>query len=195
MVSGFGAEAVVEEVARVGVDDGVAEGVVFEVGDDGAGGGEVFADIAVAVVSGEIVDGGWLIVDGFREEAGYAAGALGGVAEVRAPEAGFCKSQNRWDACAPFIISDAVPSVVEVEGGGGSGFCDAAGLGVVLVAGDDAGDGGAGEAVFCVPGEGAVGGGGGGEGAAGHVTVEIVERVDGRWWIVDGKRRVLVERV
>ena len=64
-----------------------------------------------------------------------------------------------------------------------------------MVAGDDAADGGASEAVFGVPGEGAVGGGGGGEGAAGHVTVEIVERVDGRWWIVDGKRRVLVERV
>ena len=127
-------------------------------GGDGAGGGEVFANVAVAVVGEEIVDGGWLIVDGFREETGYAAGALGGAAEVGAPEAGFFQSKNRRDACAPFIISDAVPGVVEVEGGcraGGGGTCDlgdAAGLGVVLVAGDDAADGGAGEAVFAVPG-------------------------------------------
>ena len=70
-------------------------------GGDGASGGEVFADVAVTVVGGEIVDGGWLIVDGFREEAGYAAGALGGAAEVGAPEAGFLKSKSGRDAHTP----------------------------------------------------------------------------------------------
>jgi hypothetical protein len=62
LVSGFGAEAVGEEVGGVGVDDGVAEGVVFEVGGEGAGGGEVFADVAVAVIGG-IVDRGLGIGD------------------------------------------------------------------------------------------------------------------------------------
>ena len=65
-VSGCGAEAVGELIAAVCITDGVTEGVVFEVGGDGAGGGEVFADVAVAVVGGEIVESGRLIVDGFR---------------------------------------------------------------------------------------------------------------------------------
>jgi hypothetical protein len=66
LVSGFGAKAVGEEVGGVRIDHGVAEGVVFEVGGGGAGGGEVFADVTVAVV-GWIVDRGLGIGDeGFR---------------------------------------------------------------------------------------------------------------------------------
>ena len=66
MIARFGAEAVGELVGSVGIDDGVAEGVVFEVGGEGAGGGEVFADVAVAVIRW-IVDRGLGIGDeGFR---------------------------------------------------------------------------------------------------------------------------------
>ena len=66
MIARFGAEAVGEEVCLVGVDDGVAEGVVFEVGGDGSGGGEVFTDVAVAIIRW-IVDRGLGIGDeGFR---------------------------------------------------------------------------------------------------------------------------------
>ena len=135
MVSRFGAEAVGEEVGGVGVDDGVTEGVVFEVGGGGAGGGEVFADVAVAVVGGGMGSEQCRVISDQKETAD-AAGALWGVAEVSAPEAGLFQSKNRRDACAPFIISDAVPSVVEIEGGGAGGgitcnLGDAAGLSVV----------------------------------------------------------------
>jgi hypothetical protein len=73
----LGAEAVGEEVAGVGVDDGVSERVVFEVGGDSAVGGEVFAHVAVAVV-GRIVDRGLWIVDVKSEQAADSAGSLEG---------------------------------------------------------------------------------------------------------------------
>ena len=50
-------------------------------------------------------------------------------------------------------------------------------MGIILVAGDDTADRGAGKAVFTVPNEDAVDRGGGGKWAAGHVTVEIMKRI------------------
>ncbi len=123
-------------------------------GSGGAGAGEVFADVAIAIVGGVVADAAG--VDG--KQAADAACALHFTAEVGAPEEGLFQSENRRDACAPFVFCDAVPSVVEVEGGsagGGGGACnfrDAAGLGIVLIGGDDAADGSGDEAVFGVPG-------------------------------------------
>ena len=158
-------------IACVSIDDGVAEGVVFEMGGDLAGGIEVFTDVTIAVVGGVgRVKGYWVrsYLGKFGEHTAYSTCALHRAAKVGAPEAGFL--ENRRDACVTLIFCDAVPGVVEIEGGdsvGGGGDFTAAGIENVLLEGGACGVFHFGEAVFCVPGEGAVGGGGNREGAAG----------------------------
>ena len=165
-------------VGGVGIDDGVAEGVVFVVGGDLTGGIEVFTDVAVAVVGwvGR-VKGYWVrsYWGRFGEHAAYSACALHRTAEVGAPEASFLK--NRRDAHAPCVFCDAVPTVVEIEGGdsiGGGGYFAAAGIENVLFNGGACGVFHFGQSVFSVPEEGAVRGGGNREWTAGHVSVEII---------------------
>lgn len=55
-----------------------AEGVVLVVGGDGAGGGEVFGDVAVAIVGGEVVRLAGIAYPTVGEEASHAARALHG---------------------------------------------------------------------------------------------------------------------
>ena len=160
-------------VAGVGIDDGVSERVIFVVGGDLAGGIEVFTHVTVAVV-------GWVgrvkrYWGRFGEHASYSACALWGAAEVGAPEAGLLKSGR--DAHAPCVFCDAVPGVVEIEGGdsvGGGGYFTAAGIENVLLEGGACGVFDFDEAVFSIPEEGAVRGGGNGEWAAGHVSVVVI---------------------
>ena len=81
----LGAEAEGEGVGLgAGLDDGVAVGVVFVMGNHGSIGIHKVGDVTVGVAEGEGVGGG----KAGLEEAADAAGALEGLGEVEAPEVG-----------------------------------------------------------------------------------------------------------
>ena len=135
-----------------------------------------------------------MIVDSFRQEATDSAGALEGSGEVHAPGAGAKKRRaGSWEYRVG-ILGDAVPTIVNVEGGaaaGGGG--EFAALGVVKVGGGDAVDAGADQAIFRVPTEGAVGGGVDRNGIGGGVPVIIISGLDGSRAFLDAD--VLVDGV
>ena len=170
-------------------------------GDDLAGGVEVFTDVAVAVV-------GWVgrvkrywvrsYLGRFGEHAADSACALWGAAEVGAPEAGLLKSGR--DAHAPCVFCNAVPTVVEINRGdsvGGGGDFAAAGIEEVLLNDGACGVFDFGEAVFGIPNEGAVRNGSGGEWVGSGVSIEIINRRNAcstllnSGVLVEGVRRVV----
>ena len=163
-VVGFGA----------GGDGGFAEGVVFVVGDEGAGAVEVFGNISVAVVSWEVGTG----AVGHGEEAADSACALQSAAEIHAPE---IRILNGECCILNGVFGDGVPAVVNGDFcGGADGFGDAAGLGVVGISDDRAGRPyrGLDQSVFAVPYQCAVRVDVGGERAACHVAVGIKLGID-----------------
>lgn len=125
-------------VPGVGVDHGVPERIIFEVGDDLAGRIKVFAYVAVSIIRW-IVEAGSLL---FNKEAAHSACALHASTEISAPGASSCRG-------GAGVFGDAVPAIIHVEGGGAAGgFGDSPGVGVVEDGGGDAVDRGGDQAVL-----------------------------------------------
>ena len=114
MVHGFGGEAVVAG-GGAGLVDDVAEGVVALAGGDGAVAVHPGGDVAVAVVGGEVRDGGegaGREVFGHDEAADSACGlhgrtGAGGTGHVHAPG-------EAADVGGAVVFEFDVPSVVEI---------------------------------------------------------------------------------
>ena len=158
-------------------------------GGDSAGGIEVFADVAVAVV-GRVIDADGALVEAGGEQAADAARALGGAAEVGAPKEGGAQGQG-----GAGIFRDEIPAVVKENGGGAGGdLGDAPAQGVVLVVGGAAADGGGGnQAILRVPNHGRVlhGAAGGRERVGRGITVVVIDGGGGR----AGDGGILVDRI
>ena len=102
-------------------DEGFPEGAIFVMRGDAAGGVEVFADVAVAVV-GRVIDtriGRGVDLRG--EQPADAARALCGAAEVRAPGVAALEG-DQWRGAGgvnvPGVFGEEIPAVVEEVGAG-----------------------------------------------------------------------------
>src|SRR5690606_22141736 len=136
----FGAEAVVEEFWFGAVGGGFAEGSVVVLGGDAAGGSEVFADVAIGIVSRMVSSGIRTAVDLDGEQSTDAAGSLQGAAEIESPGVGAIEGVG---VAGELVFGDQVPTIVEENpaSGGAAGtldFDDPAKIAVVLVAGGGA---------------------------------------------------------
>ena len=99
-----------------------AEGVILVVHRDRAAGGEVFADVAVAIIGGEVV--GVAAADpAGGEQAADAARALHGAAEIKPPGEGVSQGGSG-------VLGGAVPAIIVVAGLDGA----------VIAARDEAGE-------------------------------------------------------
>ena len=93
VVAGFGAEAVLQAGAGVSCKAGQgAEGVVFVVGKCGSCGGEVFADVAIAIVGGEVIGVAAADPTGGKKSANSPR-SLHAATKVESPEKGIMKDE------------------------------------------------------------------------------------------------------
>ena len=108
-VAGFGAEAVLEAGAgAAGAAGKGAEGIVFVVHRGSAIRSEVFADVTISIISGEVV--GVAAADpASGEQSTYATCALHAAADVKAPREGILQ-------CGLIVLRNAVPSIVGIAG-------------------------------------------------------------------------------
>ena len=108
-VAGFGAEAVLKaSAAAAGAAGKGAEGIVFVVHRGSAIRSEVFADVTISIISGEVV--GVTAADpAGGEKSAYSTCVLHAAANVKAPSEGVLQG-------GVIVLRNAVPAIVGIAG-------------------------------------------------------------------------------